>query len=543
VKPDPGSRNYIQWFRLLLALIVISFVYCYRLDRPLLWSDEADTGLGARSVLRSGCPMAYDGRNVIIYENGSQLNRNLLCKKIPWLQYYLAAASLAVFGNNTAGLRCLFALVGVLAFFPIYSFLKSRVKYPDVIAALILLAPQTVLFQRNARYYSILILLYAVLLWHLSADFKSRKTQFLIASLIFILFFHTHPFAAACSCFSLVLFCLLFRRKMFSAYLFASCIGFLSWLIWYQSLGPPLGKNALPFMFITTDFKLWLQIFLTGLVVTVVDLDVVDCFPILLWVALLAVLLLKGRKTVMNILKDPLPSFIFLNILVQAVATAAVFGCETGYRYSILRYMPHLVVAAMVLCLIMLDSAVRPPGLYVPVCLFAVAFNLLTLSFWVKPYSRNVPVSWPFPVYSEIFHPQEDVWDNIIARLRSDPLNPADYDKTVVALPTWTQEVVIFYLGDRYLVPPILDAQAAECEQHIRKVIGERSFRHFGARPEWILDLLDFMKTTPSGYKLSAVLPSHRARPDDGTRPELTRHTFPQPTVVRNVKLFRLQKQ
>jgi hypothetical protein len=330
---------------------------------------------------------------------------------------------------------------------------------------------------------------------------------------------------------------------MFSAYLFASCIGFLSWLIWYQSLGPPLGKSALPFMFITTDFKLWLQIFLTGLVVTVVDLDVVDCFPILLWVALLAVLLLKGRKTVMNILKDPLPSFIFLNILVQAVATAAVFGCETGDRYSILRYMPHLVVAAMVPLFVMLDSAVKPRILYVPVCLFAVAFNLLTFSFWAKPYSRNVPVSWPFPVYSEIFHPQEDVWDNIIARLRSDPLNPADYDKTVVALPTWTQEVVIFYLGDRYLVPPILDAHAAECEQHIRRVIGEQSWRRLNTRPEWILDLLDFMKTTSAGYKLSDVLPSHRARPDDGTRPELTRHTFPRPTVVRNVRLFRLQKQ
>ena len=116
MKPDPDSRNYIQWLRLLLALIVISFVYLYRLDRPLLWGDEADTGIEARNILRCGYPMAYDGRNVSVYESGSQLNRNLLCKKIPWVQYYLAAASLAVFGNNTAGLRCLFAIAGVIAF-------------------------------------------------------------------------------------------------------------------------------------------------------------------------------------------------------------------------------------------------------------------------------------------------------------------------------------------------------------------------------------------------------------------------------------------
>jgi len=546
VKPDPGSKNYIQWLRLLLALIVISFVYLYRLDRPLLWGDEADTGIEARNILRCGYPMAYDGRNVSVYENGSQLNRNLLCKKIPWVQYYLAAASLAVFGNNTAGLRCLFAIAGVIAFFPIYFFLKKRVKYPDIITALILLSPQTVLFQRNARYYSILILLYAFLLWHLSTDFKSRKIQFLTALLIFILFFHTHPFAAACCCFSLVLFCLLFRRKMLSVYLFSSCIGFLSWLLWYQSLGPSLSKSPLSFSLIISNFSAWLGPFLadffTGLLAAVIDLDAVDCLPILLWLALLTILLLKGRKTVLNIFKDPLPSFILLNILVQAVATAAVFGSETGYKYSILRYMPHLVVAAMALSFFMLDSAVKIRGLYVPVCIFAAAFNLLTLSFWTKPYSRNVPVSWLFPVYSEIFRPQNDIWDNVIAKLRSPSSDPADSYKTIVTLPDWTQEVTIFYLGDRYLVPPAMDASSAESKQRIREIIGETSFRRLGARPQWILDTLDFVKTTPAGYKIADIYPSHRARPDDGTRPELTRHTFPQSAIVRNVKLYQLQK-
>jgi len=546
VKPDPGSRNYIQWLRLLPALIVISFVYLYRLDRPLLWGDEADTGIEARNILRCGYPIAYDGRNVSVYENGSQLNTNLLCKKIPWIQYYLAAASLAVFGNNTAGLRCLFAITGIIAFFPTYFFLKSRVKYPVIIAALILLSPQTVLFQRNARYYSILILLYALLLWHLSTNFKSRKIQFFTALLIFILFFHTHPFAAACCCFSLVLFCLLLRRKMLPVYLFSSCIGFLSWLIWYQSLGPSLAKSTLSLSLIISNFSAWIGPFLadffTCLLTAVIDLDAVNCLPILLWLALLIILLAKGRKTVLNIFKDPLPPFILLNILVQVVVTAAVFGSETGYKYLILRYMPHLVVAATALLFLMLDSAVKIRGIYVPVCIFAAAFNLLTLSFWTKPYSRNVPVSWLFPVYSEIFRPQNDVWDNIIARFRSTSSGPADSYKTIVTLPDWTQEVVIFYLGDRYLVPPAMDDPAAEFRQRIREIIGETSFRRLGEKSAWILDALDFVKTTPAGYKIVDIYPSHRARPDDGTRPELTRHTFPQPAIVGNVKLYQLQK-
>ncbi len=87
------------------------------------------------------------------------------------------------------GLRILFAFTGVLSFFPIYAVLKSRLKYPAFITALILISPQIVLLQRNARYYPLLILLYACLLWHLTRDFKKPRNHFLLALLIFILLF------------------------------------------------------------------------------------------------------------------------------------------------------------------------------------------------------------------------------------------------------------------------------------------------------------------------------------------------------------------
>ncbi len=69
------------WFQIALALAVVAGAYLYRLDRPLLWGDEADTGVVARNVLRVGYPVAYDDRNVTMFENGSQLNRELVCKK------------------------------------------------------------------------------------------------------------------------------------------------------------------------------------------------------------------------------------------------------------------------------------------------------------------------------------------------------------------------------------------------------------------------------------------------------------------------------
>src|SRR5580658_2099845 len=142
----------MRWIRPALAVLVVAVVYFHRLDRPPLWEDEAYTGVQARNLLHHGYPTAYDGRNVLLYENGAQLNRDLVPEEAPWAQYYLGALSLAVFGDNAAGLRVLFALAGLLAFFPLYAVLKSRVKYPDLIAAVALLAPQIVLFQRNARY-------------------------------------------------------------------------------------------------------------------------------------------------------------------------------------------------------------------------------------------------------------------------------------------------------------------------------------------------------------------------------------------------------
>ena len=214
-------RNYGRLSLILAALIIISFAYLYKLDRPLLWGDEADTGLFARNVLQFGYPIAYDGRNVPICSGESQVSRNLLVEKyIPWVQHYLAAISLKSFGNNTRGLRFIFAIIGVISFFPIYHILRRRrVKFPIILTLMILISPQVLFFQRNARYYSVLILLYGFLVWHIASAFRKSKLRFLITSLYFIVFFHTHPFAAFCCSISLLILCTIYRKKAFLWYL------------------------------------------------------------------------------------------------------------------------------------------------------------------------------------------------------------------------------------------------------------------------------------------------------------------------------------
>jgi hypothetical protein len=530
----------MQCLRPAFALLIIALVYFYRADKPPLWGDEADTGIAARNILRCGYPIVYDGRNVSIFENGSQLNRNLVCKKVPWIQYYLGALSLFIFGNSTLGLRVLFAFGGLLSFFPIYAILKSRLKYPTILTVLTLIAPQVVLFQRNARYYPLIILLYAVLVWHLLREFKSSRNHFILASLIFVLFFHTHPFAAVCSSLSLIAFCLFFRRAVLAPYFFACGIGFASWFIWYRLLGPSLDESALPISLLKTNFSLWFKVFGIGFWATIVDMDAVDCVPILLWTAVLAVLLIRGRNALRELFREQLYAFVFVNILLQTVASAALFGFDDRNHYSLLRYAPHLLVFGLVCAFMVLNSVIASKSLYLFVSMFAVAFNFLTISFWANPLSRGIPASWLVPVYSEIFRPRQNAWDLVVSRFGAELKNASGQDTVVFFLPYWTQEVAIFYLGDRYLIRPMLPS--AECVQSLRKTMGVQALNRLFDRPEWIVDFGDYFEGDLTRYDLVDVIPSYQTQPDNGSRPELTRHTFAQSVVEKNVKLFRLRK-
>jgi hypothetical protein len=563
--PHSPGADYRQWLRPALAVFIVALVYFYRLDQPPLWGDEADTGIEARNILRCGYPTAWDGRNVSFFKDGSQLDKNLACNKIPWIQYYFGALSLLIFGNNTLGLRVLFAFCGVLSFFPIYAILKSRLRYPAGLTVLTLLSPQVVLLQRNARYYPLLILIYAVLVWHVLANFKSARNHFMSAALIFVLFFHIHSFAALCSALSLIVFCLLFRREALASYFFAGGIGFASWLAWHQLLGPPLAEIPLAISLITTSFGLWGKGFCAGLLITIIAMDVAGCLPILLWTALLAFLLTRGRGALRNLFRERLYAFVFLNILIQAAVDVALFGSDPD-GYSHLRYLPHLLVFGLIGLFMILNAVIASKSLYLFISLFVVAFNFLTLSFWAKPFSshaavswlfpagfwshspRNnsgrVPVSWLFPVYAEILRPRENAWDQVISRLESEAKDTPGHNSVLVSFPAWTQQVAIFYLGDYFLIQPILEKPTPECMQALRKIMGEPAWQNLSAPPEWVLDVRDVAPPVPPGFGLAAVFPSYQTkRPDDGSRPELNCHDFTQAFAVSNVTLFHLQKK
>ncbi len=533
---SPFGRNRL-WQA--MALMVIAVVYFYRLDSPPLWGDEADTAIEARQILKIGYPMAFDGRNVSLYDNGSQLNEHLVCNKIPWMQYYLGALSMLLFGHDAAGVRVLFAFCGALSFFPIHALLQIRLKYPALTTTLLLLAPQIVLFQRSARYYPLLILIYSVLAWHLMRGKGNRTPHFLSASVIFVLLFQTHPFAAACTALAVVAYCITFRWDTVWPYLGAAGIGLFSWQAWAYLLGPSLAESHTILPILENDFGRWLQLFGTGLLASIVDLDAVNCLPLLLGAGLLVVFFLRRRLPAL--FQEQLVAFIFLTVLIQTVATAAVFGSEGNHYYAILRYEPHLLIFILLLFFLILHRLVAQPELHLFACFVVVVCNFATLSYWAHPLGREVPASWVFPVYSEIFQPVPPAWQDIAARLDADPATARQRDVTIVSVPPWTGDAAIFYLGDRYLVRPVLDLPAVRPNQALQANLGAEALARLKSGPTWVINLLGHPMPNPPGYALAATIPSHQANPGDGSRPELTRHSFPASETLANIQLFRLQ--
>src|SRR5438034_576178 len=143
------------------VVLVAACLIFFRLDQRLLWVDEAETALLARSVLIYGVPRAYDGRNLVSQEVGREYRADYVWRWTPWLEKYLTAGSFAVLGESTFTARLPFALVGLLSVVSMYTLAVTlfRDRWVGVLTmAFLALSVPFLLHVRQCRYYSLAIL-------------------------------------------------------------------------------------------------------------------------------------------------------------------------------------------------------------------------------------------------------------------------------------------------------------------------------------------------------------------------------------------------
>lgn len=320
-------------------------------------------------------------------------------------------------------------------------------------------------------------------------------------------------------------------------YIVSCVVGLVSWLSWYLLLGPSPRESTLFVGFMPSTPGVWIESFLIAVKASVVDLDAIGAAPLLLCGGMVMAVF-AGRHMTRRWAKEPFLVFVLLSVLVQVVLTSALLGTESAAHYSFVRYLPHLVVFTLLAEFVLLGNLIRHPALHLVVCAAVVLFNVASLSYWVQPSGRTVPFSWAHAVYSEILWPEDASWDEAVKRLRAESHNT---ETLMLGLPAWTQGILLFYVGDTYLVRPILSAPTEGITTALKAVLGESAANRLSGEPEWLVDSLSLLRAAPPGYTEVVSIPSRRTRPDDGARPELTRHSFAQAEPAKSIRLFHLQ--
>jgi hypothetical protein len=172
----PASRRTRSRVALAAPLVLVALVGAWPvlggLGAQRLWEDEADTAVLARNVLRFGLPVAWDGVTFSDSDFGRRVTPRLFGTDFvvvgtPWLAYYAAAASFALFGESTAAARLPFAVAGLATVVLLCALVRRTTG--DLRAALaasllLLLSTQFLLYARECRSYPLNMLLTLVVL-------------------------------------------------------------------------------------------------------------------------------------------------------------------------------------------------------------------------------------------------------------------------------------------------------------------------------------------------------------------------------------------
>lgn len=188
---------------LLLVTAVGALLIFANLDNRYLWEDEAETALLARRVLRFGVPIAWDGRDLISQECGTDYDTNYLWRQAPWLPVYVTAASFRLFGESTLAARLPFAALGVLSLVSLY--VLGLALFGDrtlalLATAFLALSVPFLLHARQDRYYSVAVFATVWVLYFFFGVVRDRPGALLGLALAMTVLFHSNYlvfFAAA----------------------------------------------------------------------------------------------------------------------------------------------------------------------------------------------------------------------------------------------------------------------------------------------------------------------------------------------------------
>jgi 4-amino-4-deoxy-L-arabinose transferase-like glycosyltransferase len=223
----------------------------FRLDNHLLWGDEAETAVLARSVVQFGVPQTFDGTNYILLHGTVDETPSHVWVWSPWMQDYLAASSFLVFGENTWAARAPFALIGwgCVLLLALVSWKIYRNHWVAISAAALLATSEVFLLHaRQCRYYPISVFAEILFLYGIFEMLASCRRGVWLTALALILQFYSNYIIVVANLPAVLCLGWLLRKRgraavlQIAIVLGALFVAALPWLLYAHSWGQ---KNAL----------------------------------------------------------------------------------------------------------------------------------------------------------------------------------------------------------------------------------------------------------------------------------------------------------
>lgn len=355
------TNNILEHIFLFIILLAASFLFLFNLSNQYLWQDEAQTALISKTILTSGMPLGYDGKNYFSQNLGAEYGRNYLWRLHPWLPFYLLAGVFKLLGVNTFTARLPFGIFGILTVFLTYYFSKYlfKKKTPAMISTtLLLLAVPFLILSRECKYYSMASFFSLLGLYSYYNLLESRRFASVTFLFSVMLLFHTnHGFALILL--STVLFHALFCRRNALpkiALLSAGVIIInLPWAIWFIKMR--YAEPDVVSFFNTGKFMKYSFIFISCILKYIFH-------PLLLAISVF-IIWFNRRKGARSLIKDDidwsalslLAIFILLTILILSLCVHAPFFRFLGQTIPVLCMITGLVLFLAVRINILIGAA------------------------------------------------------------------------------------------------------------------------------------------------------------------------------------------
>lgn len=230
----------------IIPVILFTILVAFASRMHPLWTDEAETAILAKSILQTCClPKGWDGVNIVGMD-AVYLNRNLISYSNPPLQYYVTAASFAIFGPSDWAARLPFTLFSIasliLLYYLAHTLTRSR-PIATLSVTILALSVPFVLFSYQVRYYPLIVcfgLLFLLCAAKLNTPARLVKFGFVLAAILYA-YSHYVSFAVTYVAFGIAGTLVMYRgqwKAFLTRYIGLGAVALLAFAPWYLTFKP-----------------------------------------------------------------------------------------------------------------------------------------------------------------------------------------------------------------------------------------------------------------------------------------------------------------